>query len=83
MASTYSIEDVPVEIKQLAVRAATAIGADYSGVDVIEGVDGRFYVLETNEFPGFGERTAPYLGRYIVDTVRQQKQSPSESESYG
>ena len=68
----YSLKDVPGEAIKLARRAATAIGADYSGVDVIEGSDGAFYILETNEFPGFAERTTPHLARYIVDVARQQ-----------
>jgi glutathione synthase/RimK-type ligase-like ATP-grasp enzyme len=50
----------------LAVRAVEAIGADYSGVDVIEGADEQFYVLETNELPGFGTATGQQLGRYIL-----------------
>ena len=68
----YGVEDIPGDAIRLALRATRAIGADYSGVDVIEGSDGAFYVLETNEFPGFGERTGPYLGKHIVEVARQE-----------
>ncbi len=74
MAPLYSIKDIPEDAVHLALRAAEAVGADYSGVDVIEGSDGGFYVLEANEFPGFGERTALHLGRHIVDVARRQRQ---------
>lgn len=73
MAHHSTIEDVPAEVVQLGVRAATAIGADYSGVDVIKGADGAYYVLETNEFPGFGRPTTMHLGRYVVDAASHQE----------
>ncbi len=72
MSPRYGVEDIPGDAIQLALRATRAIGADYSGVDVIEGSDGAFYVLETNEFPGFGERTGPYLGDYIIEVARRE-----------
>ncbi len=73
MAHHSTIEDVPPEVARLAVRAATAIGADYSGVDVIKGADGAYYVLETNEFPGFGRPTTMHLGRYVVNAASHQE----------
>jgi glutathione synthase/RimK-type ligase-like ATP-grasp enzyme len=35
------------------VRAAAAVGADYAGVDLLAGKDGRVYVLEVNGIPGW------------------------------
>jgi RimK family alpha-L-glutamate ligase len=37
----------------LAVRSAAAVGAEYAGVDVLTGRDGRTYVLEVNGIPGW------------------------------
>jgi RimK family alpha-L-glutamate ligase len=37
----------------LAVRSAAAVGADYAGVDVVTGRDGKTYVLEVNGIPGW------------------------------
>jgi RimK family alpha-L-glutamate ligase len=45
--------DAPAEWQQLAVRAAAAIEADYAGVDLLQGPDGRVYVLEVNGIPGW------------------------------
>lgn len=36
-----------------AVRAAAAVGADYAGVDIISGSDGRLMVLEVNSMPAW------------------------------
>ena len=47
------------EVGRLAVAAAAAVGADYAGVDLIEGEDGRFLVLEVNSMPAWkGLQTA-------------------------
>jgi ribosomal protein S6--L-glutamate ligase len=37
----------------LAVRAASVIGADYAGVDLLPAGDGSAYVLEINGIPGW------------------------------
>jgi len=37
----------------LAVRAASCVGADYAGVDIIQARDGRFFVLEVNSMPAW------------------------------
>ncbi len=64
--------DVPEDVMQLAVDAAAALGLDYAGVDVIEGVDG-WYVLEVNVtagFKGFFEATgvspAPAIAAHAI-----------------
>jgi tetrahydromethanopterin:alpha-L-glutamate ligase len=41
------------EIKDLAVRATAAVGADFAGVDLILGVDGHPSVLEVNSMPAW------------------------------
>jgi RimK family alpha-L-glutamate ligase len=37
----------------LAIRSAAAVGAEYAGVDLVTGRDGRTYVLEVNGIPGW------------------------------
>jgi RimK family alpha-L-glutamate ligase len=37
----------------LAIRSAAAVGAEYAGVDMVTGRDGRTYVLEVNGIPGW------------------------------
>jgi RimK family alpha-L-glutamate ligase len=37
----------------LAIRSAAAVGAEYAGVDLLTGRDGRTYVLEVNGIPGW------------------------------
>jgi tetrahydromethanopterin:alpha-L-glutamate ligase len=41
------------EMKALAVRAAAAVGADFAGVDILHGADGRATVLEVNSMPAW------------------------------
>jgi len=40
-------------MKDLAVRAAAAVGADFAGVDILHGADGRPTVLEVNSMPAW------------------------------
>jgi tetrahydromethanopterin:alpha-L-glutamate ligase len=40
-------------MRDLAVRAAAAVGADFAGVDIIVGADGRPTVLEVNSMPAW------------------------------
>jgi tetrahydromethanopterin:alpha-L-glutamate ligase len=41
------------ELARLAVAAATAVGADHAGVDLIANEDGRLLVLEVNSMPAW------------------------------
>ena len=41
------------ELKSLALRAASAVGAEYAGVDLLTGRDGTTYVLEVNGIAGW------------------------------
>jgi tetrahydromethanopterin:alpha-L-glutamate ligase len=41
------------EIRELAVRATAAVGAEFAGVDIIYGTDGRPTVLEVNSMPAW------------------------------
>ena len=41
------------EMRDLALRAAAAVGAEFAGVDLLRGADGRWYVIEVNSMPGW------------------------------
>lgn len=45
--------EISSDIEQVALRAASAVGADYAGVDVLPARDGSLYVLEVNGIPGW------------------------------
>jgi RimK family alpha-L-glutamate ligase len=44
---------VPAEWRELSVRAARAVAAEYAGVDLLPLPDGRVFVLEVNSIPGW------------------------------
>src|SRR6266404_1574595 len=61
------------EMKELAVGAAAAVGADFVGVDILVCADGRPIVLEVNSMPSWSglqkvtpERIAAIIGRDLV-----------------
>jgi RimK family alpha-L-glutamate ligase len=45
--------DISGEWKELALRAAAAVGAEYAGVDLLPARDGSVFVLEVNGIPGW------------------------------
>lgn len=45
-------ERVPREAVTLALRAVEALSLDFGAVDILQGTDNLFYVLETNSAPG-------------------------------
>jgi RimK family alpha-L-glutamate ligase len=44
---------LPAAWEEMALRAAAAVGADYAGVDMMQGTDGAVYVIEVNGIPGW------------------------------
>jgi len=44
---------VDADMRGLAIRAAAAVGADFAGVDILRGADGRPTVLEVNSMPAW------------------------------
>jgi len=61
---------LPAEWEALALQAAALVGADYAGVDLLPGEDGRVYVLEVNGIPGWQglqEATGSDVAGAIVD----------------
>ena len=53
--------DVAPAERELALRAAAAVGAPVAGVDLLPGTDGTWYVLEVNAVPGW-RALAPVTG---------------------
>lgn len=47
-----ALEPAP-DIAQMAEAAAGAVGADYAGVDIVRGEDGRLWVIEVNGIPAW------------------------------
>lgn len=61
-----ALHTVPTDF---AVAAATAVGADYAGVDLIEAADGRWLVTEVNGIPawqGLQQATGIDIGAALV-----------------
>ncbi|APX95430.1 RimK family alpha-L-glutamate ligase [Natronorubrum daqingense] len=66
-------DDLPAEAREMARRAANAIGLDYAGVDLVEGDEGWF-VLEVNPTAGFKGlfsathvSPAPYIAKLAIE----------------
>ena len=66
--------EVSPEIERVAIAAASAVGADYAGVDVLPARDGSMYVLEVNGIPGWQglqQATGIDVAAAIVDHAEQ------------
>jgi RimK family alpha-L-glutamate ligase len=68
------------EIAKLAVRAASAVGADYAGVDIIQDGGGRYLVLEVNSMPAWralqtatGIKIAELLAAHILAECKSER----------
>jgi RimK family alpha-L-glutamate ligase len=73
------------EISDLAIRAASAMGADYAGVDIIQDRNGGYLVLEVNSMPAWralqtatGIDIAAKLAAYAVTkNVGERRRRPA------
>ncbi len=68
-------DDLPEEAREMARRAATTVGLDYAGVDLVESDEGWF-VLEVNPTAGFkglyeatGISPAPYIAKLAIEAA--------------
>nr|WP_240938914.1 RimK family alpha-L-glutamate ligase [Metallosphaera hakonensis] len=60
------------EIEELSVKATETLRLDYSGVDIVEDLEGGYKVLEVNGAPlwkGFQTATSLNPAKYIVDLI--------------
>jgi RimK family alpha-L-glutamate ligase len=69
-------DDISEAAAETALYAAEVLGLDYAGVDLIEGADGEWYVLEVNPTAGFkglfeatGSSAAPYIAKLAIERV--------------
>jgi RimK family alpha-L-glutamate ligase len=79
--------DLSPDWSEVAVRATDAVGADYAGVDLLPGRDGRLYVLEVNGIPGWrglqeatGIRVADIVIDHLEALVRTRIASAAEPQ---
>ncbi|MBX6363789.1 MAG: RimK family alpha-L-glutamate ligase [Gemmatimonadetes bacterium] len=66
---------LPPEWAALSLRAARAVGAEYAGVDLLPGADGRVWVLEVNGIPGWrglSEATGVDVAGAIVEHLERR-----------
>ncbi len=66
-------DDIPAEVRELAIRATDIVGLDYAGVDLVEGEEGWF-ILEVNPTAGFrglyratDVSPAPYIAKAAIE----------------
>ena len=69
-----------VELEEMSLRAARALGADYAGVDILCSEGGDVYVMEVNGIPGWaklrqvtGVDVAGRLVEYVVGQIRSRE----------
>jgi RimK family alpha-L-glutamate ligase len=69
-------KDISESAAETALYAAEVLGLDYAGVDLIEGKDGEWYVLEVNPTAGFkglfeatGRSAAPHIAKLAIERV--------------
>jgi len=58
------------EEARLALAAAAAVGAPVAGVDLLQGLDGEYYVLEVNAVPGW-RALSPVTGVDVAAAIIQ------------
>jgi hypothetical protein len=58
-------------LRDLAIASVKALGLDFGAVDIIKGIDGKYYVLEVNTAPGLdNKRLAAYtecFKKYVIE----------------
>jgi tetrahydromethanopterin:alpha-L-glutamate ligase len=72
------------ELIELALRAASCVGADYAGVDIIQAQDGGFLVLEVNSMPawnGLQRVSRIRISNHVVDAFLDAALPPARRKS--
>jgi tetrahydromethanopterin:alpha-L-glutamate ligase len=71
------------ELVELSLRAASCVGAAYAGVDIIQGRDGRMFVLEVNSMPawnGLQRVSRVRISDRLVDAFLDAALAPARRE---
>ena len=66
--------EVTPELSEIALRAAAAVGAPLSGVDLLPGRDGKLYAIEVNAVPGWralGRATGVDVAARVIELLEQ------------
>ncbi|MEF3692385.1 MAG: hypothetical protein V3574_05015 [Candidatus Moraniibacteriota bacterium] len=59
------VKDIPLEIKDIAIKASGLLGLSWSRADIIiDKISGRPYLLEVNRFPGITSKSHEVTGAY-------------------
>lgn len=67
--------DTTDQMRELAVKAAAAFGADYCGVDIMFDTDGKPHILEINRsanFKGFEEATGINVAEAVINYIESK-----------
>ena len=82
--------ELPPDWAGLAVRAATTVGADYAGVDLLPSRDGEVFVLEVNGIPGWkglqqatGVDVSGAIVEHLIDRVRSGEAAAAIADPAG
>jgi len=67
--------EVDDELRQMALRAAAAVGAPLAGIDFLPSRDGKLYAIEVNAVPGWKALARAHeldVARLVLDFVAQE-----------
>jgi hypothetical protein len=65
-------EEAPANVREQARKAVKALGLDFGGVDIVEDMEGKAYILEVNTGPALPtvETRRPYV-KFIQETIEE------------
>lgn len=77
--------DLPPSLAEISRRAASVLEADYAGVDLLVGEDGRLFVLEVNGIPGWQglqRTTGVDIAGVIADHAMASARRDADAEAF-
>jgi len=73
------------EVQEMALTACQALEADYAGIDILPGEDGRYYVIEVNSIPGWRGLqavTGLNVAELLVDYIHSSLEGAVETTAH-